>query len=432
MKIRFTVLPSFQMSAALLALLISLAGCATSIDDYLSERAAPSPGTYLIVGTGQSRYWNTDGTEMAAPAVGDALYGQNAQNPGMVPGYLYNGDGTVSDLVTGLMWTQTLDLNGDGTIDTSDKRTLVQAAAGASAITAGGYSDWRLPTIKQLYSLINFNGTDLPTEATDSSRSTPFIDTRFFDFGYGDLEAGDRIIDAQCATSTLYVDKTFLVFQTMFGVNFADGRIKGYPLDVSMQGLGESDFYVYYVRDNLAYGVNDFYDNGDGTITDRATCLMWSQADSGAGMDWAEALTWVQARNAENYRGHSDWRLPDIKELQSIVDYSRSPATTGSAAIDPEFSCTEIKNEAGQVDYGFYWSSTTHQGFGPNAGAEAAYISFGRGMGKMVGLWMDVHGAGCQRSDPKVGNAADYTDGRGPQGDAIRIDNFVRLVRDAE
>ena len=41
----------------------------------------------------------------------------------------------------------------------------------------------------------------------------------------------------------------------------------------------------------------------------------------------------------------------------------------------------------------------------------------------------DVHGAGAQRSDPKTGNAEDYPFGHGPQGDVIRIDNYVRLVR---
>lgn len=53
------------------------------------------------------------------------------------------------------------------------------------------------------------------------------------------------------------------------------------------------------------------------------------------------------------------------------------------------------------------------------------YLAFGRAMGYMGGGWVDVHGAGAQRSDPKWGNPADY-----PQGDAIRIYNFVRLVRD--
>jgi len=51
-------------------------------------------------------------------------------------------------------------------------------------------------------------------------------------------------------------------------------------------------------------------------------------------------------------------------------------------------------------------------------------------MGYMNGLWMDVHGAGAQRSDPKDGDPADYPEGHGPQGDAVRIFNYVRAVRD--
>ena len=51
-------------------------------------------------------------------------------------------------------------------------------------------------------------------------------------------------------------------------------------------------------------------------------------------------------------------------------------------------------------------------------------------MGYMDG-WTDVHGAGAQRSDPKVGDPADYPEGFGPQGDAIRILNYVRPVRNA-
>jgi hypothetical protein len=44
---------------------------------------------------------------------------------------------------------------------------------------------------------------------------------------------------------------------------------------------------------------------------------------------------------------------------------------------------------------------------------------------------IDVHGAGAQRSDPKAGDPAQYPYGRGPQGDDIRIYNYVRCVRDA-
>ncbi|MEI7603928.1 MAG: DUF1566 domain-containing protein [bacterium] len=394
-----------------------------------TERAKAGSGTYPIVDTGQSTFWNSKGAEIKAPKVSDAFYGQDAQFSTNEPKYKDNGDGTISDLVTGLMWTQTLDINGDGIINYSDKMTLSDANKFAGNVKTGNYSDWRLPTIKELYSLINFSGVDVKPDATESSNLRPFIDTNYFKFAYGNLDSGERIIDAQVATSTIYSGKTFLIFQTMFGVNFADGRIKGYPSSVSMNGLDEKKFYAYYVRGNLAYGVNKFKDNGDGTITDEATKLMWSQNDSGAGMDWEKALAWVQKKNSENYLGHNDWKLPDIKELQSIVDYTRSPEATNTAAIDPLFRTMKIKNEAGQDDYGCYWSSTTHINSSKSPGEKATYISFGRSMGKMFSQWLDVHGAGSQRSDPKVGKATDYPDGFGPQGDAIRIENYVRLVR---
>ena len=113
----------------------------------------------------------------------------------------------------------------------------------------------------------------------------------------------------------------------------------------------------------------------------------------------------MQDKNRENYLGHGDWRLPSAKELQSIVDYRRSPDTTRSAAIDPLFTCTQITNEAGQADYPFYWTATTH---GTAIGRAAVYVSFGRALGYMGQEWQDVHGAGAQRSDPKAGDAAAF------------------------
>jgi len=89
------------------------------------------------------------------------------------------------------------------------------------------------------------------------------------------------------------------------------------------------------------------------------------------------------------------------------------------------FKTTVILNEAGNIDYPYFWTSTTHLD-GPIPGSNAVYISFGRALSKMHGRTLDVHGAGAQRSDPKVGKPTS----RGPQGDMIRIVNFVRCVRD--
>ena len=379
-------------------------------------------GASPVVDTGQDTCYN-DLDSTSCPNPGEAFYGQDAQFTDNAPSYTDNGDGIITDNITGLMWQQSPDTDGDGDIDAHDKLTYDQAVAGAGTLSLGGYTDWRLPSIKELYSLINFIGKD-PSgyEGTDTSRLVPFIDTAYFDFAYGDTSAGERIIDAQYASLSKYVSTTMNGNETMFGVNFADGRIKGYGTSMPC--------FVIYVRENTSYGGNSFIDNGDGTITDSASGLMWSQNDNGTGLNWEEALAWVDTQNAANYLGYSDWRLSNVKELQSIVDYTRSPDTTASAAIDPLFNVTSIINEAGETDYPYFWTGTTHANWTSISGGNAAYVAFGRSLGYMNGEWIDVHGAGSQRSDPKAGDPADYPTGHGPQGDAIRIYNYVRLVRD--
>lgn len=364
-----------------------------------------------VVDTGQKNCYNTS-TKISCPAKNLPFYGQDAQYQGNQPKYRDNRDGTVSDLVSGLMWQQ----------NPGSKKTYLQAGAGAEKCRAGGYKDWRLPTIKELYSLIDFSGTDVDPRSNIPGK--PFINKRYFKFNYGNSK-NERIIDSQYATGTKYVSTTMYGNETMFGVNFADGRIKGYPTTRRWK-----KYYVIYVRGNKKYGVNKFKNNGNGTITDQASGLMWTQSDSRKGMNWQQALKY-----AENFKlaGYSDWRLPNAKELQSIVDYSRSPDTTASAAINPIFKVSAITNEGGKKDFPYYWTSTTHKRY--NSANNAVYIAFGRALGWMrnrrsgqIAL-LDVHGAGAQRSDPKSGNPKYFPKGRGPQGDVIRIYNYVRLVR---
>lgn len=386
--------------------------------------------SYPIVDTGQVRCFD-DRREIRYPRPGERFFGQDAQYRGNQPTYRDNGDGTVTDLVTGLMWQK----------DPGAKKTFEQAVAGASACRVGGHDDWRLPGIKELYSLILFSGEDIDPRASDSSELVPFINTDYFAFVYGDPRQGERIIDSQMATSTKYVSTTMGGNETMFGVNFADGRIKGYPTGVGRPGRPAKTYFVFYVRGNPEYGKNDFRDNGDDTITDRATGLMWLKPDSGhlrAGdqedgqLNWEQALRWAQELE---FAGHSDWRLPSVKELQSIVDYTRSPDTTRSAAIDPAFRVTSVRDALGEVNYPFYWTSTTHKRAG--GGESACYVAFGRSQGWMRSFGrqydlMDVHGAGSQRSDPKAGDPSQFPRGRGPQGDVIQIYNMVRPVRGGE
>jgi hypothetical protein len=387
-----------------------------------------TPSTASAAGnidTGQDHCYDVDGTSIPCPEPGDPLFGQDANYITTQPGYVDNGDGTVTDLGTGLMWQQSY----------SGKMTWGEALAGASSFNLGDYTDWRLPTIKELYSLIDFNGLT----GTAAENSIPYIDTDYFDFVYGDTSAGERMIDAQYWSNTEYVSTTMGSNPTTFGVNFADGRIKGYGRE-NPQGRSMTQF-VRYVRGGDGYGVNQFVNNANGTITDQSTGLTWTQDDSGAfsagsrgdgSMDWAEALAFCENLD---YAGFGDWRLPDTKELQYIVDYTRSPDTTGSAAIDPLFNVTSYVDDLGQVNYPYFWTSTTHLD-GRNPGDRAVYVAFGEAQGYMSmpgssgnQQLMDVHGAGAQRSDLKTGDPSIFPTGMGPQGDVQTIYNYARCVR---
>jgi hypothetical protein len=401
---------------------------------------------YAVAGTGQSQCYDDRGRP-GCPTPGQAFYGQDAQHPGNPSRYQDNGDGTVSDLVTGLMWEKQF-----------HKTSFAGAPGQAQTVRTGGHADWRVPSIKELYALMNFQGATGsagPSTQGAPSDARPYIDTKYFSFEY---PAQGRFIDAQYVSSTAYLGQTMGRDQAFFGVNFADGRIKAYPQN---GGPGGRQWYARYVRANPDYGRNKFKNNGDGTISDLATGLSWTQADSGRGLDWKQALGYCETLS---FAGHDDWRLPNAKELHSIVDYTRSPSATQSAAIDPIFSITAIKDDEGKTDWPYFWTSTSHLD-GRQPGDFAVYFAFGRAGGHMnpngmmggpppgggpmgmggpppgggpVGMGgssqanlklLDVHGAGAQRSSPKSGDESRLPKGAGPQGDVLRIYNFARCVR---
>jgi len=100
---------------------------------------------------------------------------------------------------------------------------------------------------------------------------------------------------------------------------------------------------VRYVRGNDLYGFNEFENNGDATISDHATGLMWAMFDSGMGMNWLEALVYSR----QNIAGYFDWRVPTIKELHSIVDYTNGQ---GKAAIDESvFVISQVEDPEGEA-----------------------------------------------------------------------------------
>jgi len=118
-----------------------------------------------------------------------------------------------------------------------------------------------------------------------------------------------------------------------------------------------------------AGGALAYADNGDGTITDLNTHLMWEKKDqSGSIQDestlytWADALsTFIGGLNAgAGFARHTDWRLPNEKELPSIINFQNlAPAASADFNANCAPGCTVMTCSCTQS--GLYWSSTTHQ-----------------------------------------------------------------------
>ncbi len=438
---------------------LTLALVATTLCGYSQQLSYP------INATGQTICYDEQGRVMKKLKEGDKLYGQDGNYlSGSKMSFKVNGNGTVSDLGTGLMWQQ---------IPPAEGTTWQQAKEYCENLELGGFDDWRLPTLKELFSISNFE------------EGWPYLDMKYFSL------AGDIISkDQQYWADNKYVGETAQGRDNAaFGVNHVTGHIKAYPAGGERgeggrpqqggrppQGGGDGQMaqggrppqggqvaqgggrppqggqggqggrppqggqmaqgggrppqgggrpmgnpmakQVRAVRGEV-YGVNKFVVNGDGTISDLATGLMWAQSDNGEGVEWITALPYAEA---STLAGYSDWRLPNVKELQSIVDYSRAPSSRGvEAAIDPIFSCTQMVNEAGDDDYGYYWTSTSACFTKGRPHYFAWYVAFGRAVNNQG---KDFHGAGAVRFDSKANN------GTPVEGGEERYLNLVRLVRE--
>ncbi|WP_108651058.1 Lcl C-terminal domain-containing protein [Dongshaea marina] len=343
-----------------------------------------------VVDTNQS-YCFDNQRQTPCPKEGAAFYGQDAQYLGAAPAYHNNGDGTVTDEITGLTWQKAHNATRLG---------FYQAEQACQSLTLGGHDDWRLPNIKELFSLADFSGSQ--------GEGRFYINSNYFDLALPDkgILKNDRFkthrveMMGQTWSSTIYSGKHWgRDQQAAFFFNFFDAHLKQAPT------RGQNKLFYRCVR-GKEYGANQFKDLSNGTVLDKATGLTWQQKDDGKTRNWQQALAYCEALKLAD---HSDWRLPNVKELQSIVDYQKN-----SPAIDERY--LKVSDPKG-----WFWSSTTH---GDNI-RMADYVCFGA-CTSVSGV--DTHGAGAQRSDPKVGDPKEFSS-LGGQQDAVRIDNYVRCVR---
>ncbi len=102
-------------------------------------------GDYKLPDTGQNRCYDNS-TETRCPDPGEAFYGQDAQHAGPQPAFQDNGDGTVTDLNTGLMWEQ----------GNSSDLYWNDANVHCDELSLANQSDWRIPTRGELFSIVDY------------------------------------------------------------------------------------------------------------------------------------------------------------------------------------------------------------------------------------------------------------------------------------
>jgi len=134
-----------------------------------------------------------------------------------------------------------------------------------------------------------------------------------------------------------------------------------------------------------------YVDNGDGTITDLSTQLTWEKLGAAGSVHdinyagtWPDAFLKVATMNGSNFAGHDDWRLPNVRELLTLVDYGIDTSSGRSMTPsvfdhDCEVGCTVATCSCtAQADY---WTSTTQT----NETSSAWAVSFRDGVSFYAG-----------------------------------------------
>ena len=191
---------------------------------------------------------------------------------------------------------------GDGT-DTEDFINALNTE------NFGGYSDWRLPTIKELACIVNYGN------------HSPAVDVAYFPY----------------LVSSPYWSCTTVAGQTNHAwyLDFDNGG--------DLANNKPASYHVRAVRGGQSGSFLDLVINGDGTVTDPGSGLMWQQGEAESEMNWETSLSYCEALTLG---GYWDWRLPNGKEIRSIVDYS-----VFSPALNTNCFLKAVSSD--------YWSSTT-------------------------------------------------------------------------
>jgi len=279
--------------------------------------------------TGQTKCYSDVSPYDEIPCEGTGQDGEYDINP---MSYTDNGNGTVTDNNTGLMWQKcSTGQNNDDTCSGTALDYNWYRASGTyhawynpdsqdvcGSLNLGGSSDWRLPSKKELITIVDYA---VPYPG-------PTIRTAYFP---------NTKLSHQYWSSPNDANHPYIGFA--WYVNFTNGYVNF-----------DSGVFANYVRCVRGGQFSpSFTDNGNGTVTDNKTGLVWQQGDPGT-RTWGSALSYCEGFDLGN---KTDWRLPNVKELESITD-----DTKYNPAIDTNYFPNAHASG--------YWSSTTSAGYPPN------------------------------------------------------------------
>ncbi len=296
-----------------------------------------------LVRTGQTLCYNAAGAIIACAGTGQ----DGELLRGVARSYTDNGNGTISDNATGLMWQKcTVGLSDNncstGSATTIDFATATSTCAGLSL---GGFSNWRVPNIRELMSIVDFsvaaptiNGTYFPNTPSNWFRtSTTYIFGRpsSFEISFEEGIISWRNFTGLNSVRCVRTDPsppsppTTQLGQTGQAACFDYDSGK----EISCVGTKED-------AETLDGAARSYTDNGNSTITDNTTGLMWQKCPGGYVGAFCEDFDnsysypfWINAPAkcaSATTGGHNDWRMPNIIELLSLTDsiqYEGEPDT---------------------------------------------------------------------------------------------------------
>jgi hypothetical protein len=312
-------------------------------------------GVINLPQTSQAKCYNASGAEIPCAGTGqDGELQVGVHWPD--PRFTVSGD-CVTDNLTGLMWAKNGNLPGEYKDWRRGTRTWDEALDYIASINSGaglcGYKDWRLPNVNELESLVN-------AEVANSA-------TWLYSQGFVNVQSGSSFYYWSSTTNTEYAwivnmwDGFVYYESSLFYTYYYVWPVRSGQLNnpdplhpANVWKTGQTTSRATGDDGDLERGVSwpapRFTDHGDGTVTDKLTGLMWAKNANlpNEALTWQGALDYVKALNSgAGLGGYHDWRLPNRKELFSLIDHS----TYKSALLPAGHPFQNVHN--------YYSSSTT-------------------------------------------------------------------------